>query len=49
MKRFKIGTIIFIAFILAMAVYVTALVIDSNRRADQMIHEVDILTDGMGR
>lgn len=47
--KVKAGTIIFFIFILALAVYVTALAIDSNRRADQMIHEVDILTDGMGR
>lgn len=49
MKKIKLGTILFLALLLALAVWVTAITIESNQRADALIQEVDILTDGMGR
>lgn len=49
MKKLKLGTILFFALLLALAVWVTAIAIESNQRADALIQEVDILTDGMGR
>lgn len=48
-KRIKTGTVIFIIFIMLLAAYACIIAEDSNRRADQMIAEVDRLTDGIGR
>lgn len=48
-KRIKIGTVIFILFIMLLVAYACIIAADSNRRADQVIAEVDRLTDGIGR
>lgn len=48
-KKIRPAVVIFVAFMIICIAYVWILAEDSNRRADAMIQEVDILTDGMGR
>ena len=48
-KKIRPATVALILFILAIAIYAYCVAAESNKRADQVIAEVDILTDGMGR
>lgn len=47
--KIRLATIALIIFILMVAAYAVIIAEDSCRRAEEMISQVDILTDGMGR